>query len=159
LLVERNLDPNIIHSNEHTKQIKNKNVGYIAKLNNNKSEILNVYLDRKTACFLNGYNSSSALDNSVKNLAMSNGNYYILYENCDKNLIKNFEKYNGNPILYKNGIGKYYENNNLVYKYKCKYECIKENKISDKTLEKALKNNAMYNGYYYKELGEKLSVI
>lgn len=159
LLVERNLDPNIIHSIEPTKQIKNKNVGYIAKLNNDKSEILNVYLDRKTACFLNGYNSSSALDNSVKNLAMSNGNYYMLYENCDKNLIKKFEKNNRKPILYKNGMGKYDENNNLICEYKCKYECIKENKMSDKTLEKALKNNLIYNGYYYKELGEKLSMI
>jgi len=30
--------------------------------------------------------------------------------------------------------------------------------MSDKTLRKALKNNIPYNGYYYKELGEKLSV-
>ena len=47
LLVERNLDPNIIHSIEPTKETKIQNLGYIAKLDANKIEILNVYLDRK----------------------------------------------------------------------------------------------------------------
>jgi len=66
LLVERNLDPNIIHSIEPTKETKIQNLGYIAKLDANKIEILNVYLDRKTAAQLNGYQISSALDNPVK---------------------------------------------------------------------------------------------
>ena len=67
LLVERNLDPNVIHSIQPTKQTHSQNLGYIAKLNADKSEILNVYLDRKTAAKLNGYQSHAALDNPVKN--------------------------------------------------------------------------------------------
>jgi prophage antirepressor-like protein len=78
LLVERNLDPNIIHAIEPTKETKTQNLGYVAKLDANKSEIINVYLDRKTAAQLNGYQSSSALDNPVKNGTISNGHYYIL---------------------------------------------------------------------------------
>ena len=73
LLIERNLDPNIIHSIQPTKQTKVQQLGYIAKLNADKSEILNVYLDRKTAANLNGYQSISALDNPVKNVSLSNG--------------------------------------------------------------------------------------
>ena len=158
LLVERNLDPNIIHSIQPTKQTKVKNLGYIAKLNTDKSEILNVYLDRKTASELNGYQNLSALDNPVKNNTITNGNYYTLYENCEQELIQNFEEKNSEPLLYKNGIGQYDLNNNLIKEFGCKYDCIRKLKMSDKTLAKALQNNIPYNNYYYKELGAKLSV-
>jgi len=156
LLVERNLDPNIIHSIEPTKLIQQQNLGYVAKLNSNKTEILNVYLDRKTASIMNNYQSSSALDNPVKNETLSKGNYYVLYERCDSNLIENFEEIYGEPLLYKNGVGQYDENNTLIKEFKDKYSCQKEIKMSDKTLKKSLENNALYNGHYYRMLGEKL---
>jgi hypothetical protein len=73
--MDRELDPNIIVSLEPTKETKVQNMGYIAKLNAGKSEILNVYLDRKSASQLNGYASSSALDNPVKNFSFANGFY------------------------------------------------------------------------------------
>jgi hypothetical protein len=158
LLIERNLDPNIIHSIQPTKQTKVQQLGYIAKLNADKSEILNVYLDRKTAANLNGYQSISALDNPVKNVSLSNGHYYALYDTCEQDLIQDFEEKNGEPKLYKNGIGQYDVNNNLVKEFSCKYDCIRDLKMSDKTLAKALQNNIPYNSYYYKELGAKLSV-
>jgi len=59
--------------------------------------------------------------------------------------------------LYKNGIGQYDLNNNFVQEFSCKYDAIRELKISDKTLAKALTNNVPYNNYYYKELGSKLT--
>ena len=159
LLVERNLDPNIIHIIQPTKQTKVQNLGYVAKINQYKTEILNVYLDRKTAAQLNGYQSSSGLDNPVKNNTLSNGHYYTLYDTCDENLIEEFEEENGSPLLYKNGIGQYDVNNNLVKEFSCKYDCIRELKMSDKTLAKALTNNIPYNNYYYKELGSKVKCL
>ena len=156
LLVERNLDPTIIHNIQETKKTKIQNLGYIAKLNYNKTEILNIYLDRKTAAELNQCKSISSFEKCVKNGTSIDGHYYILYDNCDQQLIETFEETNGIPILYKNGLGQYDLNNNLVREFVCKYDCIKELKISDKTLSKALKNNIPYNDYYYKELGNKL---
>jgi phage anti-repressor protein len=158
-LVERNLDANIIHSIEPTKETKVQNLGYIAKLDANKSEILNVYLDRKTASQLNGYQSSSSLDNPVKNNTLTNGHFYVLYNNCDKELIEKFEEINGPPLLYKNGLGQYDLNNNLITEFSCKYDCIKDLKMSDKTLAKSLISNVPYNNYYYKELGNKIKCI
>ena len=159
LLVERNLDPNIIHEIQPTKQTTSQNVGYIAKLNANKTEILNVYLDRKTAARLNGYKSLSALDNPVKKNTITNNHYYMLYNNCDTELIDTFESKNGAPILlYKNGIGQYDLTQQLVREFSCKYDCIRELKMSDKTLAKSLSNNIPFNKYYYKELGCKLSI-
>ncbi len=157
--VERNLDPNILHNVETTKEIKQKNVGYIAKLNEAKTEIINVYIDRKVACFSNGHKSGSALDIAFKNQTPSNGFYYTLYEKCEKKLRDNFEaKHSGYPILYKNGLGQYDMNNNLIKEFSCKYDCIRELNISDKSLAKAIRENIPYKNFYYKELGEKLSI-
>ena len=137
---------------------KTQNLGYIAKLNSTKTEILNVYLDRKTAATLNGYNSNSGLDNVVKNKTLSNGFYYLLYDECDEDLKYEFINKNNNnePLLYKNGVGQYDVNNNIIREFSCKYDCIRTLSISDKTLTKALEKNIMYNGYYYKMIGEKL---
>jgi len=159
LLVERNLEANIIHNIQPTKETKVKSLGYIAKLKADKSEILNVYLDRKTASNLNGYQSSSALDNPIKNNTLINGHYYTLYNNCEQELIQNFEEKNGSPLLYKNGIGQYDMNHNLIREFSCKYDCIRVLKMSDKTLAKALQNNVPYNNHYYKELGSKLKYL
>jgi phage anti-repressor protein len=159
LLVERNLDPNIIHAIKPTKETKVKNLGYIAKLDINKSEILNVYLDRKSAAQLNGYQNLSALDNPVKNSTLTNGNYYILYDKCEYELIQKFEETHGEPLLYKNGIGQFDINNNLFREFVCKYDVIRELKMSDKTLAKSLLNNIPYNNFFYKELGSKLKCL
>jgi len=159
LLVERNLDPNTIHKIEVTKETNVQNTGYIAKIDKDKKEILNVYLDRKTAALSNGYISSSALDNPVKNKTLSKGFYFMLYSECDQKLIEHFEmKNNRKPLLYKNGIGQYNMNNELVREFSCKYDCLRELKMSDKTLKKALDTGCAYNNYYYKELGSKLQV-
>lgn len=159
LFVDRELDPNIIHSINPTKQTKVQNLGYIAKLNSNKTEILNVYIDRKTAAQLNDYESSSALDNPVKKLTITRGNYYILYDNCEEDLKEEFENTYGVPHLYKLGVGQYDLNNNLIQEFTCKYDCIKGLSISDKTLRKAFEKNVPYNGHLFKELPMKLSVL
>lgn len=158
LLVDRDLDPNIIHHISPTKQTKTQSLGYIAQLNNEKSEIINVYLDRKTAAHFNGYESSSALDVPVKNFSMAKGYYYKLYNECDLTLREKFEEKNGEPLLYKNGVGQYDLQNNLVCEFSCKYDCLKTLMMSDKTLTKSLEKNIPYNGFYFKEIGSKLKM-
>ena len=161
LLVERNLDPNIIHNIEPTKQTRSQNLGYIAKINIDKTEIINVYLDRKTAADQNGYIASAGLDHVVKNFTLSKGYYYILYDSCEDELKDNFVIKNNNqePILYKNGIGQYDVDNNLIKEFICKYDCIKSFHISDKTLQKALDKQTPYNGNMFKYLEEKVCCL
>ena len=157
--VDRNSDPNIIVSLENTKQTKVQNVGYIAKLNKEKTEILNVYIDRKTACTYNNYKSTSALDNPVKNLILTNGYYYMLYEKCADQIKHSFIEKHGEPLLYRNGVGQYDETNQLMREFICKYDCIKQLKISDKTLAKALDKEILYNGNYFRTIGDKLKCL
>ena len=82
----------------------------------------------------------------------------MLYDNCNTNLIANFEEKNGQPLLYKNGIGQFDLNQQLVREFLCKYDCIRELKMSDKTLTKSLLNCIPYNNCYYKELEPKLFI-
>jgi hypothetical protein len=156
--VDRNVDPMISTPIAPTKQTKQQNIGYIAKINEAKTEILNVYLDRKTAAIQNNYNSDSSLDVPVKNASITNGHYYMLYEKCADELKTQFADIHGEPVLYKNGIGHYDSENQLITEYVCKYDCIKQLKISDKTLAKALDKNVLYNNHYFRSIGSKIMI-
>ena len=160
LLVDRDLDPTIIHSITPTKQTKVQSLGYIAQLNSEKTKITNVYLDRKTAAHFNCCENTSALDNYVKNFTITKGgSYYKLYDNCDDELKEKFEKENSEPLLYKNGVGLFDLQNNLIKEFSCKYDCIKSLSMSDKTLAKAINKNVPYNGFYFKEIGSRLKIM
>jgi phage anti-repressor protein len=143
---------------EPTLQLKKVfNNGYIAKLNKDKTEILNLYLDRKTASILNNYDSIAYLDNYVKSGKLVGEHYYVLYDNCDQILKNKFiNKIKKEPVLYKKGIGKFDKDNNLIQEYKSQYNCINSCSIGSKSLSKALSKQILYNGYYYKFLDEKL---
>jgi hypothetical protein len=159
MYVDREFDPNIVNNIKPTKQTKSQNLGYIAKLNTSKTQILNVYIDRKTATIQNKYQSTSSLDNPVKNGTISNGHYYMLYENCENTLKQEFIEQHGEPLLYKDGVGQYDAQNNLVREFICKYDCIRSLCMSDKTLAKTLDKNIAYNGFYYKSLGSKIQCL
>ena len=159
LFVDRELDPNVIHSIQPTKQTKTQNLGYIAQINKEQTEIVNVFIDRKTAAQMNGYESTSALDNPVKNFSLTKDSYYKLYDDCDDELKSAFEEQcGGEPFLYKNGAGQFDADHKLTKEFASKYDCIKQLKMSDKTLTKCYNKDIQYNGYYYKEIGSKLSV-
>jgi hypothetical protein len=159
MYVDRELDPNIIVNVKPTKQSKTQNLGYIAKVNEDKTKIINVYLDRKTAAIENGYQSTSALDNPVKNGTISKSHFYTLYDKCNSLLKSEFIRDNGEPLLYKDGVGQYDSQNILIQEFICKYDVIRKLKMSDKTLSKALDKNIAYNGFYYKTLGSKLKCL
>ena len=157
LFVERDMDATILHNLQPTRPTIAKNMDYVAKMNADQTEILNVYLDRKTAALMNGY-SMSGLDNAVKKGTQTQGFYYKLYSECDENVVQNFtEIYGKDVLLYKDGLGMYNENGELVKEYKCKYDCIKLERMSDKTLAKAMSEDKSYNGYKYRELPSRLS--
>ena len=158
LFIDRNLDPHIIHNIEPTKQTKIQNLGYIAKLNSNKSIILTIYLDRKTAAHLNGYASSSRLDTPIKNNNIVDGYFYTLYDNCEQYLKDAFEEKHGNILLYKDGIGQFDINNTLIQEFVCKYDCTTKLAVGQKAFVKALDKNILYKEWYFKTLGSKLSI-
>ena len=159
LFVERSLDPLVVNNIVPTRPSIQKNIGYIAKLNQDKSEILAVYIDRKTAAHENNYGSIGALDNPVKKFTLTKGHYYTLYDNCSEELRTSFEaSNNGYPVLYRNGIGQYDENGNIIHIFLCKYYCCNILGISDKSLTKSIKKNIPYNGHFFREIGDRLMI-
>ena len=155
LYVERDQDPHIITNLVQTKPTRPQNMGYIAQLDSQKLQILRVYLDRKSAAVANGY-SISGLDAHVLKGSPSKGYYYVLYDRCSDQHKEEFEdRLGGQPILYKDGIGQYNTDNQLVQEFVCKYDCIKRLKMSDKTLAKALDKNVLYQNHYFRSMGSK----
>jgi len=156
-LVDRELDPQTIHHLEPTKKTRPQNLGYIAKVNKDKTEILNIYIDRKTAAVQNGFGSSS-LDTPVKNNTLTNGFYYMLLDSCDDLLKDKWIEEHGECLLYRDGVGQFDENKQLIKEFTCKYNCMTQLKISQKSMAKALNKEVMYGKCYYRSLGEKLCV-
>lgn len=156
--VERDKDPNILENIQPTKKTRPQNLGYIAKVNNDKTEILNVYIDRKTAAVQNGF-AIGSLDLPVKNRTPCRGHYYIMYDDCDTSLQQDFENTHGTPLLYRDGVGQYNKENELVRVFNCKFDCIKQLKMSDKTLAKSLDKDIMYNDHFFRKIGDKLSCL
>lgn len=155
-LVDRELDPQTIHQLEPTKKTRPQNLGYIAKVNKEKTEILNIYIDRKTAAVQNGYASSSALDTPVKNGALTNGYYYMLLDSCEDDIKEKWVDKHGECMLYKDGIGQYDSKNILIREFTCKYDCMTQLKISQKSMAKVLDKGVMYDKCFYKSLGSKM---
>jgi phage anti-repressor protein len=152
--IDRELNPEDLSNIQPTRKTQPQNTGYVAKLTTDKSKIVSVYLDRKTAAIEN-CKSISGLDTPMKNGTQFNGFYYVLYDTCTHNIKQEF---NGGqePLLYKSGVGQYNVDNKLIREFSCKYDCIRQLSISDKTLAKALDKEVLYNDTYFRSLGEKL---
>jgi len=156
-LVDRELDPQTIHHVEPTKKTRPQNLGYIAKVNKDKTEILNIYIDRKTAAAQNGYGISS-LDAPVKNGTLTNGFYYMLLELCEEDVKEKWMQAHGECILYRDGVGQYDSNQQLIREFTCKFECTTQLKISQKSIAKVLDKGVVYDKCYYRSLGEKMHI-
>jgi hypothetical protein len=156
-LVDRELDPHIIHKLEATKKTRPQNLGYIAKVNKDKTEIINIYIDRKTAAVKNEYGHSS-LDTPVKNGTIANGFYYMLLDSCEDDIKAKWMEQHGECILYRDGVGQFDSNKQLIREFVCKYDCTNQLKIGQKTMAKVLDKEIMYDKCFYRSLGEKLWV-
>jgi hypothetical protein len=153
-LIDRELDPHTAQTLEPTKATKQQKNGYVAKVNQEQTEILHVYLDRKTAAQENNYPSIASLDNAVKNHTIKDGHYYQLYEECDDLKIR-FQEKHGTIVLYHDGIGQYDSQHTLIAEFTSRFECTARAGISQKSLAKVLDHPILYKEWYFKSLGEK----
>ena len=153
-LIDRELDPHTAQTLAPTKATKPQKNGYVAKVNQEQTEILHVYLDRKTAAQENNYPSIASLDNAVKNHTIKDGHYYQLYEECDA-LKERFQEKHGTIVLYHDGIGQYDSQQKRIAEFTSRFECTIRAGISQKSLAKVLDQPLLYKEWYFKSLGEK----
>jgi len=154
-LIDRKLDPHAAQPLAPTKATKPQKNGYVAKVNQEQTEILRVYLDRKTAAQENNYPSIASLDNAVKNHTIKDGHYYQLYEECDAPLKNRFQAQHGTIVLYHDGVGQYDAQHTLLAEYTSRFECTARAGISQKSLAKVLDQPILFKECYFKSLGEK----
>ena len=152
--VDRNLDATIV-TIEPTKVTKIQKNGYIAKVNKEKTEILTIYINRKTAAKCNNYPCISSLDNVVKNGTSKDNYYYQLFEECDVVLQNKWKALKGDTLLYQDGIGQY-KDGILITEFISRHDCVTKAGISQKSLAKVLDRDIKYKDYYFKSLGGKL---
>ena len=146
--VDRSLYPYTIQQLDPTKITRLQNLGYIAKINKEKTKILNVYLDRKSAYELNKPNITlNALENAVKDNKLLNENYYMLYDKCSNDLKDNFCK--NEFLLYKTCIEQRDTENIVIKQFMNKSDCYKNLFMSEKNLNKSLDKNLPYNNCYF----------
>jgi hypothetical protein len=153
--VERTLDPNVIHGDiVPTQAHKEKVMGYVAKLTPDRSQILAVYINRKTAAIMNGY-SSTGLDMPIAKDTIAKGYRYMAWDMCPEQLTAPFEEKYGTVVLYENGVAQY-QGDQLVTEYSSKHECYNALNMSDKTMRKLLESGSEYEGFRYVAVTNKL---
>jgi len=160
-LVDRDFDATVVGKVGATVKTIVKNPGYIARLNLEKTQITHVFIDRKVAAKHNGM-PPYGLDSSIKSGKVANGWYYKLYADCDVDVRSKFESVNteGNsPMLYNNGIGQYDGSSKLVREFACKYDCIRQLRISDKTLARSLIDESEYQGHFYRHMPPRTLLV
>lgn len=153
--VERTEDATVLAPLFPTKPTKPQKNGYVAKVNKEQTEILHVYLDRKTAAQCNEYPSIASLDNAVKHHTIKDGHYYQLYEECDPLLQHKWTTLQGTVVLYHDGIGQYDKTHTLLSEYASKFDCTVRTGMSQKSLAKVLDKPITYKDWYFKSMGEK----
>jgi len=63
-------------------------------------------------------------------------------------------------MIIKSGVGEFDKDGNLIKEYVCKFDVIKNVRMSDNTLNKIIDKDLPYsNNYYYKSLGMKLTIL
>lgn len=153
--VERDLDPTIIHGDIlPTQESKERCIDYVVKMDINKSRIIAVYINRKTAALANGY-SATGLDNAISKDVVTKGYRYTSWEKCPESLTAPFEEKYGPVVLYENGVAQY-KADTLVTEYSTKYECYHANNFGEKTMRKLLDSGAEYEGHHYVAVTNKL---
>ena len=95
--IEKTSDPTIEMQIPATKQIVSQKHDYIALLNLDKNEILNVFAEQKD--FAEHYRiSHAAVCCAIKRKSRTQGGYIMFYSDVDEELRKNYELYHDLPI-------------------------------------------------------------
>jgi hypothetical protein len=125
----------------------------IIKLNINRTEIIDSYASLKSLAALEK-RSTNTLKKIIEKQTEYNNGYYLYFNDCPKELIKNYES-NGNRInkfrsKFSRTIIKTDPNNNIEYIYNSLSDALLKNHLNNYTLKYAIENNTLLDGFYWK---------
>jgi hypothetical protein len=147
-------NPNEIRDIGTTVYHKEKKKGFIATLNEEKTEILKVFANQKDVGEHFGQHPS-AICTALRFNTKVNNNYIYLWDNCENSLQDKYLSKNALPIINSNSkrgfkIQKINEKNEVVETYNSISDLCKKCNVSPKTIKKYADTDNIYNGYKWK---------
>ena len=159
---EELLDENEFQVSKKVSQPKKQ--GYVAKLNSQKTEIVNLYVDTASACSLNKFPKNFLNRYIDRNKFPTNStNYYYHFYDLSVELQNNFiEKCGGFlPTLFSggNGVGVFDEKHKLVKVYSTSTNLRVQERLSQHCIETHLNKNKMFEHRYLKSVPDNPSIF
>ena len=157
-IIEKTEDPSIKYEIGETTEIIVSRREFIAHINIDKTQIMNVYSEQKE--FAEKYKlSNSAVCCAIKRGSRTQGGHIMFYDDCPIEMREEYEKTNKLPekpvISGGMTVSKIDKNTKVVLKnYNSISDVIKENPMSRLSLQNASNNNTIHNGFYWKINGK-----
>ena len=157
-IIEKTDDPSVKYDIGDTKDIIISRREFIAHINIDKTQIMNVYSEQKE--FAEKYKlSNSAVCCAIKRGSRTQGGHIMFYDDCPIEMREEYEKTNKLPekpvISGGMTVSKIDKNTKVVLKnYNSISDVIKENPMSRLSLQNASNNNTIHNGFYWKINGK-----
>ena len=145
-------------TSDKTNEIKISRREFIAHINIDKTQIMNVYSEQKE--FAEKYKlSNSAVCCAIKRGSRTQGGHLMFYDDCSIEMREEYEKNHKLPekpvISGGMTVSKIDKNTKVVLKnYNSISDVIKENQMSRLSLQNASNNNTIHNGFYWKINGK-----
>jgi hypothetical protein len=149
--VEKDEDPNISKAQPTNNTISSRITEPIAKMNESKTEIIDIY-NSQEECFLNNGLTKSKLKELIQYQKLYHNVYFLKISDCNTKIL---HKYNINNSLFKKQtISKMIIAINPLTKEEIIFKTISEIPIklggTESSINSAIKNKTIYNGYYWK---------
>ena len=157
-IIEKTEDPSIKYDIGETTEIIVSRREFIAHINIDKTQIMNVYSEQKE--FAEKYKlSNSAVCCAIKRGSRTQGGHIMFYDDCPIEMREEYEKTNKLPekpvISGGMTVSKIDKNTNVVLKiYNSISDAIREHPMSRLSLQNASNNNTIHNGFYWKINGK-----
>jgi hypothetical protein len=149
--VEKDEDPNISKVQTTNVNTSSRITEPIVKMNESKTEIIDIY-NSQEECFLNNGLTKSKLRELIINNTLYHNVYFLKITNCNQKIL---HKYNINNSLFKKQTkSKSIIAINPLTKEEILFKTISEIPIklggTECSINSAIKNKTIYNGYYWK---------
>jgi prophage antirepressor-like protein len=133
----------------HTKTIK---IGYLAMLSLDKTKIVNVYPDHKSATLDRNLKSSAAISKALTKGTQSRGHYFQMWDDCDPELKREYLENHQLPEKAKRVNGIVIQQvmpvtHEVVKTFVCVEDVLRDFQMSRDTLNKAIDGGYVWKGY------------
>jgi prophage antirepressor-like protein len=130
-------------------------IGFVAMLNLDKTEIVRVFCDQKSAAADRKFTSGASISQAIKRGTPSSGHCFMMWHDCDAVLKEKYLQSNNLPKKRGNVISQQVDQlhpitQTLISRYASIEDVIKKYKISRQTLKSAAQHGYILKGYKWK---------